>query len=137
MAIRIMRALREKRRPVRRHRVIAPLRHDSSGSLAAPALMASPFASPMHEKASANGHYFNLQGKLRDNQITYDSANVRVLETNKARRNQSIYVYMLGKVYSRSDRLRRSLLLLLRVLVDCACSEKKETLLRRSLYSQW
>lgn len=35
--------------------------------------------------------------------------------------------------YLRSDRLCRSLLLLLRVLSDCACSEKKETL-RRSLF---
>lgn len=44
----------------------------------------------------------------------------------------AIYSCMCAQ-YLRSDRLCRSLLLLLRVLSDCACSEKKETL-RRSLF---
>lgn len=42
-------------------------------------------------------------------------------------------VSICAQLYLRSDRLCRSLLLLLRVLSDCACSEKKETL-RRYLF---
>lgn len=61
-------------------------------------------------------------------QLGAQNTNVR-RETPNALRN----LLSMCALYLRSDRLCRSLLLLLRVHLDCACSEKKETL-RRSLF---
>lgn len=94
--------------------------------------MASPLCSTYWEGDGLAETTRKPSGKLsRFDKTTMSQQRAQMTDANFPMRC-AIYSCMCAQ-YLRSDRLCRSLLLLLRVLSDCACSEKKETL-RRSLF---